>query len=260
MNNRKFISVLRYSALYFLIITLFAVVYFFLFQKNTTNFYISEEFNENCESWFIERSYDALIEIQDRKETPFSIDDFRQLIKPINDRIRQAYDSIDSLQVYCSQLGDKSHFYHNLLEASREYEIEQFRATHLSALDEAVLTLEQCIQDSLILGVTEEQIIINGTYLRLANMKLICAKEKMKVSSYILDNFGSFGDRNILDSLNASDQAILDVRSEISRLEECRRVDFNLYEDAIRSFHRNRLESVNFMDFVYFSLLIISVR
>ena len=227
-----------------------------MFRINTANFYISDEFNERVNARYIEREQGTLYDIPDWSVIPFSIDEFNQRIKPVNDTLQQTYHIIDNLVISRDELESKSENLYFVFAKSREMDIEQYRENSLRCLLDSVKRQEEEIAACLARGVTEEQLILNGCYVNLASMKYKYASKSLQVSDYVLKNYGSFGDRLMLDSLNVVNRKILDAGNEIWKLEDKKREYFNLYEDMTRAFHRQRIEKVSFTDFLYFSLLI----
>jgi len=250
------LSVLTICIIFLVSILLFAVIYFLMFRINTANFYISDEFNERVNARYIEREQGTLYDIPDWSVIPFSIDEFNQRIKPVNDTLQQTYHIIDNLVISRDELESKSENLYFVFAKSREMDIEQYRENSLRCLLDSVKRQEEEIAACLARGVTEEQLILNGCYVNLASMKYKYASKSLQVSDYVLKNYGSFGDRLMLDSLNVVNRKILDAGNEIWKLEDKKREYFNLYEDMTRAFHRQRIEKVSFTDFLYFSLLI----
>ena len=250
------LSVLTICLLFISSILLFAVIYFLMFRINTANFYIADEFNERVNARYIEREHGTLYDIPDWSVIPFSIDDFNQRIKPVNDTLQQTYCMIDNLVISRDELEAQSKNLYFVFSESREMDIEQYRENSLRCLLDSVKRQEEEIAACLARGVTEESLILNGCYVNLASKKYEYASKSLQVSDYILKNYGAFGDRLMLDSLNVVNRKILDIGNEIWKLEEKKRECFNLYEDMTRAFHWQRIEKVGFTDFVYFSLLI----
>lgn len=246
----------KICCVYLFIIILFATVYFLLFRHNTANFYISEEYNERVLGRYLNRTSDVVSDIVDRTSNPFSIDDFNQKIKPINDSISHVYYAIDSLKKLEGKLEINKDILHVQLGQSRTEEIEKYRNSQLLNLCDSIDTFEKIISDSLNKGISEDKLIINGTYVRLAGMKVRYAKKNLEVSTVVLDNYGFFGDQILKDSLNTTVTAILENSLSLRRHETCLYALFNKYEDALQAFHRQRINKVGFLDFLHFSILI----
>lgn len=253
-RGRRSWKIVSYCLYYFLSIVVFASVYFVIFLNNTSNFYIPEEYNERCNGRYIVRSTDALVDIQDREQVPFCIDDFNQKVKPVNDEIRKVFNEIDSLESVILQFEEQIDSCQALYENSRD--VEQFQSEFLREIKDSVAEFEVNIKDSLLMGIPMARLIMNGTYVQLARLREEYAKENVRIVSHINDNYAGFGSRVILDSLNTMVHLILDMRSEIHLKDESKSKLFNIYEDELRAFHRHRIEKVKFTDFIYFSLLI----
>lgn len=241
---------------YLFIIILFSAVYFLLFRYNTANFYISEEYNERVLGRKLSRSSDIVSDIVDRTNNPFGIDDFNQRIKPINDSISQVYQAIDSLKDLEKKLEINREILHAEFAKSKTEEIEKYRDMQLFSIRDSIGTFEDLIADSLMHGIAEDELVVNGTYVRLAEMKVRYARKKLEVSTTVLDNYGSFGDQKLRDSLNTTVTVLLETSLALGRYERGLYALFNQYEDALQAFHWQRIKKVRFMDFLHFSLLI----
>lgn len=233
-----------------------AVVYYLMFLVNTTSFYISAEFNERGNGRYIDRSPDILYMIHDREEIPFSIDDFNQKIKPTNDEILAIYDELDSLRRCEIEMEERFKYYSSRFAESKALEIELYREDRLTPIRDSVDNFEKNIELFLYSGVSERELIIRGTYVDLARLKSMLAEENVRVSNEILNNYSTFGNRDVLDTLNSTKVAILNINNRIRNLEVKKRNCYNLYENSLKEFHNQRIAKVTFGDFLYFSLLI----
>lgn len=245
-----------YCFLFVFFVLAFAVLYYLLFISNTASFYISEEYNEKVNGRYVYHSPEVLYDIVDRSVNPFSIDDFNQKIKLINDSLLRVYEKIDSLHTYNDDLERRREEQSMRLMDSRTEDIERYRNDQLSSLRDSITAYEQSLEESLRFGITEDQLVLNGSYVRLANMNYRLAQKNLQVSTTIVDNFGSFGNRELADSLQNTVSAYLETCSHIRACEDIKRELFNTYSNMLDEFHRQRLDKLCFIDFIHFSLLI----
>lgn len=82
------------------------------------------------------------------------------------------------------------------------------------------------------------------------------AKKNAEVLTYILGHYGSFVPQSLLDKLEQQSQSEIRLIHEIEKLENDRRAVSSRIRDKVSSFHRNRVESVSFLDFIYYSICV----
>lgn len=249
-------KLLVYCCLYFFCVVIFASFYYLLFISNTASFYISEEYNEKVNGRFAVHSPEILYDIVDRSDNPFGIDDFNQRIKPINDSISSIYEELESLRTYTDFLERKREKLSSRFSDSRTEEIDRYRNDQLRLLRDSITAYEQSLEDSLRFGITEEQLVLNGSYVHLANMNYRFAQRNLSVSTAIVDNLVDFGSREIADSLQNTVKAILETSIRIETREGLKKNLFREYYSNLSDFHEQRIDKVNFGDFIHFSLLI----
>lgn len=247
---------LKYCFIFLFSVFAFAGLYYTIFQINTASFYISEEYNERVNGRYLRRSPDVLYTIVDRSENPFCIDDFNQEIKPINDNISNVYKELDSLHASIK-------YHENILERlsvslaeSRTDHIEKYKNDQLQPCRDSVTAYESRIEDLLRLGISEDQLILNGTFVRLANMKYRLAKKNSEVCNQVLANYGNFGNQKLADSLQNTVTLLLEMSNRIGGCENTKRELFAMYDDMLHAFHSQRIEKMGYCDFLHFSLLI----
>ena len=247
---------LKYCLIFLFSVFVFAAAYYLIFQINTASFYISEEYNEQVNSRYLKRSPDVLYIVVDRSKNPFSIDEFNQKIKPINDSISSVFKELESLDASIKDLDNIREKISISFGESRVGHIEKYRNDHLKSYRDSISTYEKCIEDSLRMGISEDQLILNGTFVRLANMKYHLAKKNYEVCNQVLANYGHFGNRMLADSLQHTISLLLETSNRIEECEDTKRDLFEKYDDMLDAFHSQRINKIGYFDFLHFSLLI----
>lgn len=237
-------------------IIVFASIYYITFMLNTASFYISDEYNENANDICYTNEREDLYTIYDNEHNPFSIKDFNQKIKPINDSLIQVFDSIASVLTSNSLLECKNDSLFSLFDSSRVCEIDCFRELKLKNISDSILDFEDSIKDSLHMGVDEKELIINGAYIYLSQLKLRKAILESNVADYIITHYSNFGDSILIDSIECVKEMIVMNNKQLNILESDKHRLFNNYNNAKYKLHKQRLGKVNYWDFLHFSVLI----
>lgn len=247
---------LKYCFIFLFSVFAFAGAYYVIFQINTASFYISEEYNEQVNGRCLKRSPDALYTIVDRSQNPLGLDDFNQKIKPINDSITTVYKEIASIRSYEEHLTTVREELSVSFGESRTNHIEKYKNDNLKSCRDSIAAYESSIEDSLRLGISEDQLVLNGTFVNLANMKYRLAKKNYELCNQVLANYGNFGNHKLADSLQQTVSLLLEASIQIEACENVKRELFEKYDNMLSAFHSQRLDKIRYLDFLHFSLLI----
>ena len=98
--------------------------------------------------------------------------------------------------------------------------------------------------------------IIDGKFVELAQLEYEYAKINAKVCSYVLEKWGSFIPDSLMNELTYEYEERIRLSEEIETQENTRRMVSDRIKEISLLFHINRLKSVTFWDFVYYSICV----
>lgn len=237
---------------YIVAIILFACVDWQIFRYNTTSFLISEQLNKHVDRYvFLDPENLAQYHKDAKDLMPITIDGFSALTKPDFDKL----DSINKAIVINSEKNEicknRLDSLINIASEKRSDSIEVFSGHMLSEYQGRIDSLEAYIADK-----DSTEMVLKGKYVELANLRYEYAKMHLKVQNYIIDHFVSFIPDSLLSRIREYEEEYLLLSGEAPNIELSRKVTAAKMKDAVDKFHNNRLETVGFSDFLYYSICI----
>lgn len=235
------------------IVFFFAVVYWCMFFYNSTSFFISEQLNKHVErySLFGPDTDFASYHNDYKYWVPVNINDFNSLIKPKYDELSSINESLNNTQRHLNNCISKWDSLAAIADKNRSDSVQIFKAQELSLFQHKIDSLKEYIGER-----DSTQMIIVGKFVELAQLEYEYAKHNAKVCSYVLERWGSFVPDSIMNELELRYEERIQLSKEIETLESARRDISDRIREASVLFHNNRLESVSFWDFVYYSICV----
>lgn len=237
---------------YIVAIILFACVDWQIFRYNTTSFLISEQLNKHVDRYgFLDPENLAKYHKDAKDQMPITIDGFSALTKPDFDKL----DSINQAIVINSEKNEickkRLDSLINIASEKRSDSIEVFSGHMLSEFQRRIDSLEAYMADK-----DSTEMMLKGKYVELANLRYEYAGMNLKVQNYIIDHFGSFIPNGLMVGIREYEEEYLHLTEEAYDLELSRLAMASKINGAVNEFHKNRLETVGFWDFLYYSICI----
>ena len=250
---RKKHRVITMISIYLLVVLSFSMVNWMLFLRNSTSFLISEQLNKHLERYdFLETTIDLAQYHRDAKdEMPITINEFAELIKPVFDKLEVINDSLEE--------NTKKYKRDSLILDSLNAIVKENRKEAIKTIKDNSLAKIQWSIDSLsayMAGKDSTEMIIQGKLVELANLQYEYAKKNAQVQSYINTHYGSLIPESLSLQISYHYGNFVRVILEIIDLEDARRSVISKIRDSNMAFHKNRMESVDFMDFIYYSICV----
>ena len=98
--------------------------------------------------------------------------------------------------------------------------------------------------------------ILSGKYVELAKLQYEYALKNVKIESMVSQYIGNFIPDSLSHKIRECNERYIYISWDIQNLETERREVSSLIRNSVADFHHNRLESVNFLDFLYYSICI----
>jgi hypothetical protein len=105
-------------------------------------------------------------------------------------------------------------------------------------------------------GEDSTEMIIKGKYVELANLEYQFAKRNAEVQSMISQYMGNFIPESLSHQIRRCNEDYIRLTMEIQELESVRRKTSSNIRHFVTEFHENRLESVGWLDFLYYSICV----
>lgn len=251
--SKIFKSVKNYICWYLAIVFFSAILNWATFKQNTTSFLISEQLNKHMVR------YDLLSNDLDLSEfhanakdlMPVSMDGFVGVIAP---KLMRLSDVNDSLLVFEREL-ELLHCHSDSL-ARKVWAAGDLNS---SAFHQLVMQPYKQRLDSLDLvmsGVDSSELMARGLLIEKANLELEYAIRNKSVIEYINNHFRSFiPDLDLASWDEHSSKTVWLTVERDSFKQEQRELIHDIRAEA-HIFHLNRSSSVNFMDFLYYSICV----
>lgn len=238
---------------YIIIVIVFAVVNWMMFRRNTTSFLISDQLNKYVDRYeFLDPDINLVKFHEDAKDTmPFTIDQFGVILKPNLDKLDSINHALEldgkKLKIYESQLDSLI----NIASAKRNDSIKLIRDIYLLECKQSINNLEKQISDS-----DSTDMILEGKFLELAQLKYEYAKKNAEIQSYIINHYGSFILEKLSEQIERKNNDYIRLLTDYQEHEILRKNIVTIIRNKIAVFHNNRINSVSFWDFLYYSLCV----
>lgn len=245
--------IIRRIVYYLCIVFFSAVTYHIIFMLDTSSFFVSEQLNKHIGDYYYYKT-DDFIESHHRESKdimPVQISELNTLLKPkinifdsINESNKRRRDSLESIRSKIDSLT-------KIADKERSDAISTYRTQKLSVYQSRIDSMKNYLE-----GKDSIEMIINWKYVELAELEYEYAQKNAEVQSYIIEQWGSFISDSISENINQLVGKEVRLSSEIFRQNE---VLFDLGNNINKirdTFYRNRLNTVHFLDFLYYSFCV----
>ncbi len=238
---------------YIFTVVCFASVNYMNFRLDSTSYVVSDQINKSL-PMIENNNQDVDILEYHRKAKdylPINIKDFCTLISPSVECLDSLNRAIINDSISCSELNHCIDSVLNIVGAFREDSINKFIDKQLLIYTTEIDSMKKSME-----GQDSSQLIIKGKYVELAQLEYEYAVEKESLHKYVIENWGGF----VKDSLKEEISRLYSLQRftlcHKQEVEKCRRSIVDTIRTMTNKFHQNRLASVNYMDFVYYSICV----
>lgn len=238
---------------YFLIVVVFATVNWIIFFKNSTAFLISDQLNKYVERYeFLQPDIDlAAYHMNAKDSMPITISEFSNMIRPDLENLQSANDSLimkkDAFEKLKVQWDSLSRIASKMMTDS----VNKVRVELLSGYQERIDSLERYIESE-----DTTKMIIEGKYVELAKLQYEYAKRKAKVEAMFCQYIGNYIPDSLSHQIRRCNDGYIQLTWDIQEVENERRNVTSRIRQSIIDFHNNRIESVSWHDFLYYSICV----
>lgn len=238
---------------YIFIVLIFATVNWVLFMRNSTSFLISDQLNKHVERYeFIMPDIDLTAYHQNAKDMmPITISEFSDILKPDFERLQATNDSLREKKGEFERCKEEWDSLYIIASEKRSDSIKVFREKLLSLWQHSIDSLKSLMQ-----GQDTIEMILAGKYVELANLQYEYAKRNAEVQQIINGNYGFFIPDSLAHKLSDYNESYIWLSMEVQGLEMTRRNVTSQIRDLAVAFHKNRMESVSWRDFLYYSICV----
>jgi hypothetical protein len=240
-------------ALYVIVVVLFATVNWAIFFNNSTAFLISDQLNKHVERYdFLQPDIDLASYHRNAKDSmPITISDFSNMIRPDLEKLQSANDSLkmkkDALEKCTVQWDSLS----RVASEMRNDSVNKVRRELLSGYQEKIDSLQRYLD-----GKDTTKMIIEGKYVELAQLQYEYAKKNAEVVAMFSRYIGNFIPDSLSHQIRKCNEDYLQLTFDIQEVEGERRNITSKIRQSTVDFHNNRLESVSWLDFLYYSICV----
>ncbi len=239
-------------AWYLAIVLSFATIYWVMFKFNSTSFTLSDQFNKHLDTYFLNPDIDLSKIHHDAKYTiPIKIDDFCSSINPDFIRLKTINDSLDRNIMLNDKCESDINKLNKIVDEIRTDSVSKFKESKLHIYQHRIDSLKRIIE-----GNDRTEMIINRKFVELAKLEQEYAEQSAKISSYVVEKWGTFLPDSISDRITILHEEYMMLNNQKTILEDARRKVSSKIRDSIISFHQNRHDSVNYWDFLYYSICV----
>lgn len=239
-------------ALYLLIVLSFATIYWVMFKINSTSFTLSDQFNKHLDTYFLNPEIDLSQIHRDARDTiPIKIDEFCSSVNPDFIRLKTINDSLDRNIMLNDKCESDINKLNKIVDEIRSDSISKFKESKLHFYQHRIDSLKRIIERN-----DRTEMIINRKFVELAKLEREYAEQSAKISSYVVEKWGTFLPDSISDKITILHEQYMMLNNQKTALEDSRREFSRKIRDSIISFHQNRHESVSYLDFLYYSICV----
>lgn len=242
--------------IYILSVFVFSVVYYVIYQLNSTSFIIEKQYNQNTVNMM--KVWDYLDEPEDIESNfPEDIYDFNKSIQPLYDSLKSINDRVKYMEKKLCFVEQMSDSISQIFEKSRSQDIEQKLARHLKQEKDTLNRIQNEIRIIL------EGDTINGKYIIAksglsvleANLEYRIALKELNFRNMVLENYDSFGDKRIHKTLSELIFQQRVLTDSIFHTKSLYRKIKSETANKILNFQKKRIDQVGYIDFLYFSVM-----
>lgn len=239
--------------LYILIVVVFATVNWIIFFNNSTAYLISDQLNKHVERYeFLYTDIDLAAYHRNAKDSmPITISGFSEMIRPDLERLQSANDSLKKKNEAFEKCVARWNSLSREASELRDDSVNKVREMLLAGCQERIDSLKRFLD-----GKDSTKMIIEGKYVELAQLQYEYAKKNAKVEEMFRQYIGNFIPDSLSHQIRRCNEDYLDLSMEIQNVEGVRRNVTSRIRQATMDFHNNRLESVSWVDFLYYSICV----
>ena len=243
----------RFAIGYIIIVVFFAFINWITFNRNSTSYLISDQLNKSI------KRYDFLTDSLDKEEyhlnakdeMPITISIFSEMINP-------EFAKRDSIKEILTLKQDTLGKYLHKLDSLGKIAVKVRSAT-IQHFQDSMMQSQQARLDSIneVIAANDSiQMIRRGKYIERAHYELEYADKMQQVSKYVLNHYGCFIPEEMSNQIGYFNLGVIRLECEVDNLKTQERLLTHGIRDLISSFHYNRMESVGFLDFLYYSICV----
>lgn len=244
---------LRAMIIYIIIVVLFATANWLIFCNDSTAFLISDQLNKHIERYeYLYPDIDLTAYHRNAKDSmPITISDFSNMIRPDLEKLQSANDSLKKkkaeLEICVVQWDSLSH----IASKMRSDSVKLIRERLLAGCQAKIDSMKHFME-----GKDSTEMIIEGKYVELAQFQYEYAKKNAEIESYFTQYIGYFIPDSLSHQIRSCNEISLKLTMEIQDVEGLRRDATSRIRQSAIDFHKNRLESVSWIDFLYYSICV----
>lgn len=251
-SNNSSRLILCFAVAFGLVVFIFALINWHVFQMNSTSFLISEQMNKHLDRYdLISDDFNlADFHVENNVILPVSVDAFNKVVEPNLYRISTLNDSLETCQREIDKCEDQIDSIGLVIDKEREIAISAYKDKTLFEIQSRLDSLEQCmVGDS-------TELVLSGLFVQQAQLQLELARKEVTMYDYIQHNYSSFAPEGVLNEFRGllSDRVHLMVTAD--SLQKSRRNEIEKYKTLVNCFHQNRSSTCSFWDFLYYSLCV----
>lgn len=245
--------ILAMIIVYIFVLVLFATINWIIFFNNTTAYLISDQLNKYVEKYeFLNLDIDLATYHRNAKDCmPITISDFTEMIRVDLEKLQSANDSLSVKKDAYEKCVVRWDSLSRIASGMRADSVKMMHERLLGGCQSKMDSLKQ-----LIVGKDRTEMILEGKYVELAQLRYEYAKKNAEVESYMTKYIGFFIPDSLSHQIRRCNEDYLELSMEIYDMESLRRNATYRIRQAAIDFHRNRLKSVNWVDFLYYSICV----
>lgn len=252
-NMKDFFSRWRYAFIYIFVVVLFAVVNYIVFLNNTSYYLISDQLNKNVARFDYLNEDSVLVSYQKgiNDTIPLSMAEFGDKIKPYLVEVNSTANLISKVKVEIDYKEVRKDSLWEVATIKRTDSIERYKNKVLMPYRLRIDSLESyiSIRDSI-------DMVIQRKYVELANLNYEYALKNLETQNYIIQHYGSFISSSLFEEAHNESAEWANLCDSVVKLEKSRIEMASQIREMVRLYHNNRIKSVSFWDFLYYSICV----
>lgn len=238
---------------YIVLVLAFAVLNWLHFEKEPTSFLISEQLNRRIERYEFKSPENGLaIYLKSKKDSiPLTIEEFELTIKPLFDELDMVFDSLALQKNKCAKDSVLLDSLSQVASVMRSDSISVITQKEMGPYQRKIANIERSME-----GRDSIELALEGTFVELAEAKVEFAVKNAQLQSAILDQYAFLVPSSLYEEVTESQNSFIQSLINLRHLEDSRRVVYDRIRAVSASFHNNRINTVRFWDFLYYSVCV----
>ena len=235
------------------VIILFATINWLIFSNNTTSFLISEQLNKRVDRYdFVTKEFNlATYHLNAKDLMPINVSDFTIKIMPQLNLLSLINDSLSILSDSIETCESKRDSIVHVANDERENVIGLYRERELKNYRFSIDSLREEMK-----GKDSTKLVLDGKFIEEAQLQLRYAEKEVSINNYIINNYGLFVPSEIMDAFHLYTENLFILKTAIENKEKQRRLIVNDITNEVYKYNSNRKISVDFIDFLYYSICV----